>query len=285
MVKFANGLAQFGTIPSVVVDSRRRPVADAIQELWQRRELVFFLTWREIRVRYQQTAIGFFWAILQPALTMLIFTIVFGRFARIPSEGVPYSVFAVTGIVPWMFFASAVTQSSNSLVNNSSLLSKIYLPRLAIPLASVLSTAVDFCLAFCLVLVIMGYHGIYPGPKVVLIPLFFFFAFCIALGGGLWLAALNVKFRDVRYAVPFLLQLWMFATPIAYPSSLVPRKWRPIYELNPMVGVIDGFRVALLNRGEVQMYELGILILVASALLATGCLYFLKAERQFADLI
>ena len=276
---------QFGTVPSVVVDSERRPVTDVLRELWQRRELVFFLTWREIKVRYQQTAIGFLWVILQPALTMLVFSLVFGRFVRIPSEGVPYSVFAISGIVPWMFFSTAVSQSSNSLVSNSPLLNKIYLPRLALPLASVLSMVVDFCLAFCLVLVIMMFHGIYPGPKVALIPLFFFFAFCAALGVGLWLAALNVKFRDIRYAVPFLIQLWMFATPIAYPSGLVPRKWRPIYELNPMVGVVDGFRLALLNTGEFRMHEFGVLVLVASALLVTGCLYFLRAERQFADII
>jgi lipopolysaccharide transport system permease protein len=184
-----------------------------------------------------------------------------------------------------MFFSSAVSQSSNSLVNNSPLLNKIYLPRLALPLASVLSTSVDFCLAFCLILVIMAYHGIYPGAKVALIPLFFFCAFCIALGVGLWLAALNVKYRDVRYAVPFLLQIWMFATSIAYPSSLVPQKWRSIYELNPMVGVVDGFRLALLNSGQFRMYEGGVLVVAASALLVTGCVYFLKAEHQFADVI
>jgi lipopolysaccharide transport system permease protein len=277
--------AQFGNVPSVVVDSERRPVTNVLRELWQRRELVMFLTWREIKVRYQQTAIGFLWVILQPALTMLVFSLIFGRFARIPSDGVPYSVFAISGIVPWMFFSTAVSQASNSLVSNSSLLNKIYLPRLALPLASALSTTVDFCLAFCLVLITMMYHGIYPGLRVAWIPLFFSFAFCAALGVGLWLAALNVKFRDVRYAVPFLMQLWMFATPIVYPSSLVPRKWTPIYKLNPMAGVVDGFRWSLLNSGEIRMREVGVLIFVAGALLVTGCLYFLRAERQFADVI
>jgi len=285
MDSVATASVHITTVPSTVVDADRRLAIAGLRELWQRRELVLFLTWRDIKVRYQQTAIGFLWAILQPALTMVIFSIVFGRFARIPSEGVPYPVFALAGIVPWIFLSTAVTHCSNSLITSSHLLSKIYLPRLSLPLASVLSTAVDFCLAFGLMLVIMLYRGVYPGPQVVLIPVFFFFAFCTALGVGLWLAAFNVKFRDVRYAVPFLIQLWMFATPIAYPSSLVPAKWRWIYDANPMVGVVDGFRLALLNIGQPSRYEILLLMLVSSALLVTGYLYFMRVERRFADVV
>jgi lipopolysaccharide transport system permease protein len=284
MASFLTSSAQVA-IPCAVVDCQRRLVGDALRELWQRRELVFFLTWRDIKVRYQQTAIGFFWAILQPATTMLIFSIVFGRFARVPSLGVPYPVFAITGIVPWIFFSTSVSQSSNSLVNSSALLGKIYLPRLALPLASLLSGVLDLCLASCLMLAMMAYFGIYPGPRIFLLLPFFLLAFCTALGVGLWLSAVNVKYRDVRYAVPFLIQIWMFLTSIAYPTSLVPPRWRPIYHLNPMVVVVDGFRLALLNAGTLRMYDVGISLVVASTLLITGCLYFLRAERQFADLI
>jgi lipopolysaccharide transport system permease protein len=285
MGSVATASVQLTTIPSTIVDAERRPVFDALRELWQRRELVFFLTWRDVKVRYQQTAIGFLWAILQPALTLVIFSIIFGRFARIPSEGIPYPIFAIAGIVPWIFFSTAVTQTSNSLVSSGHLLSKIYLPRLSLPLASALSTAVDFCIAFVLMMAIVLYLGVYPGPRVVLIPVFFFLAFSAALGVGLWLSALNVRFRDVRHAVPFLMQLWMFATPIAYPSSLVPAKWRWIYDVNPMVGVVDGFRMALLNTTQPSGYEISVLVLVAGALLATGYMYFLSVERHFADVV
>jgi lipopolysaccharide transport system permease protein len=284
MASFVTASAQV-TGPSFVVDSQRRLVGDALRELWQRRELVFFLTWRDIKVRYQQTAIGFFWAILQPATTMLIFSLVFGRFARVPSLGVPYPVFAITGIVPWIFFATSVSQSSNSLVNSSALLGKIYLPRLALPLASLLSGVLDLGFASSLMLAMMAYYGIYPGLRIILVLPFFLLAFCTALGMGLWLSAVNVKYRDVRYAVPFLIQIWMFLTSIAYPTSLVPPRWRPIYHLNPMVAVVDGFRLALLNAGTLRMHDVGVSVLVASALLVTGCLYFLRAERQFADVI
>ncbi len=285
MGSVATASVRITTIPSTIVDAERRPVFDALRELWQRRELVLFLTWRDVKVRYQQTAIGFLWAILQPALTLVIFSIIFGRFARIPSEGIPYPIFAIAGIVPWIFFSTAVTQTSNSLVSSGHLLSKIYLPRLSLPLASALSTAVDFCIAFVLMVVIVLYLGVYPGPRVVLIPVFFSLAFCAALGVGLWLSALNVRFRDVRHAVPFLMQLWMFATPIAYPSSLVPAKWRWIYDVNPMVGVVDGFRMALLNTTQPSGYEIGVLVLVAGALLGTGYMYFLSVERHFADVV
>jgi lipopolysaccharide transport system permease protein len=285
MESLATPSAQVNPIPSIVVDAERTLVFDSLRELWQGRELILFLTWRDIKVRYQQTAIGFVWAILQPTLTMAIFSVIFGRFAHIPSEGVPYPIFAIAGIVPWLFFSTAVIQSSNSLINNSPLLSKIYLPRLSLPIASVLSSAVDFCLAFGLMLLIMLYHGVYPGAGIVLIPLFFFLAFCAALGTGLWLSALNVRFRDVRHAVPFMIQLWMFVSPIAYPTSLVPAKWRRIYDLNPMVGTVDGFRLGLLNAGRLSGYEVGVLFLISIVLLVTGCLYFLRVERQFADVV
>jgi lipopolysaccharide transport system permease protein len=286
MDSFATASARITSRPTTIIEPKNGLVADALRELWRRRELVFFLTWRDIKVRSKQTAIGFLWAILQPAMTMLIFSIVFGRLAQVPSEGVPYSVFAMCGIVPWLFFSTSLSQSSNSLVSNAPLLSKIYLPRLSLPLASVCSTTLDFGLAFCLMLVLMISRGIYPNPQAILVLPFLFLAlFCIALGAGLWLSALNVKYRDIRYAVPFLIQVWMFSTSIAYPSSLVPEKWRPFYELNPMVGVVDGFRLALLGIGGFSPYKYGVVVIAAGVLLVTGCLYFLKLEQQFADVI
>jgi lipopolysaccharide transport system permease protein len=273
-------------IPATIIDSNSGRVIDALRELWRRRELVFFLTWRDIKVRYKQTAIGFLWAILQPALTLLIFSIVFGRLVQVPSEGVPYPVFAIAGIVPWLFFSASVSQSSNSLIHNASLLSKVYLPRLSLPLSSVLSATVDFCVAFGLMLTIMLVYGTYPSAAgLLMLPLFFLVAFSLALGTGLWLSALNVRYRDVRHAVPFLMQIWMFSTPIAYPSSLVPPKWRPLYDLNPMVGVVDGFRLALLAIGSFPPYGVALLVAVSAGVLITGCLYFLRLERQFADVI
>jgi lipopolysaccharide transport system permease protein len=285
MASFVTASTEGTSLPTAIIEPKRGLASGALRELWLRRELVLFLTWRDIKVRYQQTAIGFLWAIIQPAMTMLIFSIVFGRLAQVPSEGVPYPIFAICGIVPWLFFSTALAQSSNSLVNNTPLLSKIYLPRLSLPLSAVLSTSLDLCLAFCLMLGMMFSYGLRPGPKVVLIPLFFLAALSAALGMGLWLSAINVKYRDVRYVVPFAIQIWMFSTPIAYPSTLVPEKWRLFYDLNPMAGVVDGFRLALLGVGSFPPYRFGVLFGVSGVLLITGYLYFLRQERQFADVV
>ena len=256
-----------------------------LSELWAHRELLYFLTWRDIKVRYKQTAFGAAWAILQPLLTMAVFSLFFGRLARVPSDGLPYPVFSFAALVPWTFFAYGLSQSANSLVGSRDLLTKVYFPRLAIPVATVLSGAVDFVLALIVLLGMMAYYGLAPTANVIwLLPLLLL-AFVTALGAGLWLSALNVEYRDVRYTLPFLTQLWLFATPIAYPSSLLGEPWRTLYGLNPMAGVVEGFRWALLGTDT----RPGPIILVSTAaalaMLVCGAYYFRRMERTFADVV
>jgi lipopolysaccharide transport system permease protein len=255
-----------------------------LRELWNYRELLYFLTWRDIKVRYKQTALGAAWAVIQPFFTMLVFSVFFGRLAKIPSDGVPYPLFSYVGLVPWMFFATGLGQASNSLVGNANLIKKVYFPRLSIPIATVLSNVVDFALAFCVLVVMMIYYGVTPTINVVWLPALFILALTTSLGVGLWLSAMNVQFRDVRYVVPFLTQFWMFATPIAYPSSLLHEPWKTVFGLNPMVGVVEGFRWALLGTAPP-----GAMILVSSVaamfLLATGAYYFRRMEKTFADVV
>jgi len=260
-------------------------VALNLRELWRYRELLYFLVWRDIKVRYKQTALGASWAIIQPFFTMVVFSLFFGRLAGIPSDGVPYPIFSFAALVPWTFFASGLTGSANSLVGSQNLIKKVYFPRLAIPVATVLSGAVDFTLAFIVLLGMMLFYGIVPTASVLwLIPLLLL-ALVTSLGVGLWFSALNVKYRDVRYVVPFLVQLWLFATPIAYPSSLLEPRWQTVYALNPMVGVVEGFRWALLGTETAP----GGMILVSSgvaiALLIAGAFYFRRMERTFADIV
>jgi lipopolysaccharide transport system permease protein len=216
-------------------------------ELWEYRELFYFLTWRDIKVRYKQTLLGASWAIIQPLFTMLVFSLFFGRLAGIPSDDIPYPIFAFAALVPWTFFANSLSQASNSLVQGSNLIKKVYFPRLALPISSVLAGIVDFFLAFGVLIVMMAIYGIAPTWRVIVLPLLLLLAFITALGVGLWLSAMNVRYRDVRYAVPFLIQFWMLATPIAYPSSMLSEPWRTVYGINPMVGVVEGFRWALLH--------------------------------------
>ena len=256
-----------------------------LSELWAYRELVYFLIWRDIKVRYKQTLLGASWAIIQPLATMAVFSLFFGRLASMPSDGVPYPLFSFAALVPWTFFSNGLAQSANSVVVSQNLVSKIYFPRLAIPIATVLAGAVDFALAFVVLLGLMAWYDVGVGPRVLwLLPLLAL-AFAAALGVGLWLAALNVRYRDVRYAVPFLTQLWLFATPIAYPSSLLDEPARTVYALNPMVGVVEGFRWALLDAGPAP----GAMLLASSAaalvVLATGTLYFRRTEQTFADVV
>ncbi|HEX2188912.1 MAG TPA: ABC transporter permease [Longimicrobiaceae bacterium] len=259
--------------------------APDLRELWAYRELLYFLVWRDVKVRYKQTALGAAWAVLQPFATMVVFSLFFGRLAGIPSDGVPYPVFAYAALVPWTFFAGGLTLSSTSLVGSQNLLKKVYFPRMAIPLAAVLSGLVDFALAFAVLLGMMLWYGIVPGPKVVwLIPLLAL-ALCTSLGVGLWLSALNVRYRDVAYVVPFLVQFWLFATPIAYPSSLLEEPWRTVYGINPMVGVVEGFRWALLGTDTAPGGALVVSTLAALALLAGGAFYFRRMERTFADVV
>jgi lipopolysaccharide transport system permease protein len=254
-------------------------------ELWKFRELLYFLIWRDLKVRYKQTALGAAWAIIQPLLTMLVFSLFFGRLARVPSDGVPYPLFAFTGLVPWTFFSNAITQSSNSLIGSQHLITKVYFPRLVIPIASVLSGILDFVIAFVVLIGIVLYYGITPGITILTIPFFFLIALITALGTGLWLSALNVEFRDVRYIVPFLAQFWLFSTPVAYPSSLLSERWQIIYALNPMVGVVEGFRWALLKTPDPPAPVLFVSTITAIILLITGALYFKRMERTFADVV
>jgi lipopolysaccharide transport system permease protein len=254
-------------------------------ELWTYREMLYFLVWREVKVRYKQTALGAAWAILQPLFTMLVFSIFFGRLAKMPSDGVPYPLFAFAALVPWMFFANALTQSANSLVNSANLVTKTYFPRLIIPLASIVCGLVDFALSFLLLLGFMFYYGVSPNWKIVWVPFFLLLAFVTALGVGLWLSALNVQFRDVRHTLPFLTQFWMFGTPIAYPSSLLPAHLQALFGLNPMAGVVEGFRWALLGSSTRPGPMIVVSCFVALFLLVTGAYYFRRLETQFADII
>ena len=254
-------------------------------ELWQYRELVYFLIWRDIKVRYKQTALGATWAIIQPVMTMVVFSLFFGKLGKIPSDGVPYPIFAYAALVPWTFFANGLAQSSNSLVGSSNLITKVYFPRLAIPMGTVLSGLLDFMLAFIVLLVMMLFYGIAPTLNILWLPLFLLLAVVTSLGVGLWLSALNVEYRDVRYVVPFLTQFWMLATPIAYPSSLLHEPWRTIYALNPMVGVVEGFRWALLGARMAPGPVIAASSFAAVVLLVSGALYFRRMEKTFADVV
>lgn len=253
--------------------------------LWAHRELLYFLIWREIKVRYKQTALGALWALLQPLLTMLIFSLFFGRLAKLPSDGIPHPIFFFSALVPWTFFANALTLSSNSLINSANLITKVYFPRLAIPLAAVLSGLVDFAIAFVFLLMMMVFYKVPVTAKIAWIPLFALLAVATALGVGLWLSAINVRYRDVRHTIPFLTQFWMFATPIVYPSSLLHEPWRTVYGLNPMVGVVEGFRWSLLGSSTGPGSVLAISSASALVVLVTGAYYFRRMERTFADLV
>ncbi len=256
-----------------------------LRELWEYRELIYFLVWRDIKVRYKQTVMGAGWAIIQPFFTMVVFSLFFGRLANMPSDGVPYPLFAFTALVPWTFFANGLTQSSNSLVGSAHLITKVYFPRLAVPIATVLSGVVDFLLAFVVLITMVLAYGSLPSANVIWLPLFLLLALATSLGVGLWLSAMNVQFRDVRYIVPFLTQVWLFASPIAYPSSLLSEPWRTVYALNPMVGVVEGFRWALLGSGSAPGPAVAVSGLVALLLLASGALYFRRMEKTFADVV
>ena len=271
--------------PLTVIEPDRGWWSLGLGELWTYRELLYFLTWRDIKVRYKQTVLGASWAIIQPLATMVVFSLFFGRLASMPSDGVPYPLFSFAALVPWTFFSNGLTQAANSVVISQNLISKIYFPRLAIPIATVLSGLVDFALAFLVLLGLMLYYDVPLTLRVLwLVPLLAL-AHVAVLGAGLWLAALNVQYRDVRYAVPFLAQLWLFATPIAYPSSLLDEPWRTVYAVNPMVGVVEGFRWALLDAGRAP----GAMVLVSSGVallvLLGGMLYFRQMERTFPDVV
>lgn len=255
-----------------------------IRELWRYRELIYFLTWRDIKVRYKQTALGAAWAILQPVMTMLIFSIIFGQLAKLPSEGIPYPIFTYTALLPWQLFAFALANSSNSLVGSQNLVSKVYFPRLIIPIASVLPALVDFGISFVVLAGMMVYYDVPITWRLVTLPALLALALMTALAVGIWLSALNVEYRDVRYIVPFLTLFWQYATPVAYSSTLIPEKWRLLYGLNPMTGVVEGFRWALLGKGDVSGL-LWVSVAIVIVLLLTGLAYFRRMETSFADVI
>jgi len=272
-------------LPFLRIQPSKGWVSLRLGELWEYRELLYFLTWRDIKVRYKQTALGAAWAIIQPFFTMVVFSLFFGKLAKMPSDGIPYPIFAYAALVPWAFFAGGLGQSSNSLVGSANLIKKIYFPRLAIPISTVLSEAVDFVLAFVVLLGMMLYFRIAPTPNVLYLPLFMLLALVTSLGVGLWLSAMNVQFRDVRYIVPFITQFWMFATPIAYPSSLLPQPWRTVYGINPMAGVVEGFRWALLGTNTPPGAMFGVSAAAAIVIMVSGAFYFRRMEKTFADIV
>ena len=270
--------------PLISIEPQRGWVSPELADLWRYRELLLLLTWRDIKVRYAQTVLGAAWAIIQPLLTMVIFSIIFGQLAKLPSDGIPYPIFTYTALLPWQLFAFSLTNSSNSLVGSQSLISKVYFPRLIIPIASVLPALVDFAVSFLVLIGMMFYYHIPLTTRILVLPLFLLLAVATALAVGLWLSALNVEYRDIRYVVPFLTLFWQYATPVAYSSSLIPEKWRLLYGLNPMTGVVEGFRWALLGSGRVDgmiWVSVGIIFLI----LISGLAYFKRMEATFADVI
>ncbi len=277
--------AQVIDLPKIIIRPSTGWVSLRLKDLWEYRELLYFLVWRDIKVRYKQTVLGAAWAIIQPFFTMIVFSIFFGRLAGIPSDGVPYPIFAYCALLPWQLFSNAMAESGNSLVVNQNLITKVYFPRLVIPMAPVLAGLVDFGIAFLVLLGMMVYYGMAPTMAVVTLPLFILLAVATALAVGLWLSALNVQYRDVRYTIPFLTQFWLFVTPIAYPSSLVPEKWRVLYGLNPMAGVVEGFRWAMLGTANAPGPMVAVSVAVVVALLVGGLYYFRRMEKTFADVV
>ncbi len=256
-----------------------------IEDLWTYRELLYFFVWRDIKLRYKQTELGIAWALIQPFLTMIIFWLFFGRLAKIPSDGIPYPIFAFTALLPWIFFANGLAQASNSLVGNSNLITKVYFPRIMVPISAVLSGIPDFAFAFMMLIGMLIYYRIAVTAAIFYLPLFLLLAVVVALGMGFWFSALNVKYRDVRFVVPFIIQVWMFATPIAYSSTLIPDRWRILYGLNPMVGVIEGFRWMLLGTRTQPSPMIAVSTAVALVTLIWGAFYFRRVEKSFADVV
>lgn len=256
-----------------------------VGELWRYRELLWNMAWRDISIRYKQTALGILWAILQPVMTMVVFSLFFGKLAKIPSDGLPYPIFNFAALVPWQFFEFGLLQASNSLVSNSNMIKKVYFPRLAVPISAVLSGVPDFIMAFTVLLGMMVWYHVTPTLNVIFLPFFLLLALITSLGVGLWLSALNVWYRDVRYIAPFITRIWMFATPVAYSSTSVPESWRNLYALNPMVGVIEGFRWALLGKSEAPGPMIWVSTAASLLILITGAYYFRRMEKSFADVV
>jgi lipopolysaccharide transport system permease protein len=277
--------SQSDSQPELIIEAGRTE-KQYWKDLWRYRDLFYFLAWRDILVRYKQTAIGILWALIRPFLTMVVFTVVFGSLAKLPSEGVPYPILVFSAMLPWQFFSNSLSECSNSLISNSNLISKVYFPRLIVPISAVVVSFVDFMISGIILLGLMAWYNYVPSWRILMLPLFVAIAFAASIGAGLWLASLNVKYRDFRFIVPFIVQFGLYISPVGFSSSIVPEKWRFIYSLNPMVGVIDGFRWSILG-GESKLYwpgfalSLGLVFL----LLITGIAYFRRMERTFADVI
>jgi lipopolysaccharide transport system permease protein len=270
---------------TVSIEPPSRWPSVGLAEVWEYRELLYFLVWRDVKIRYKQTALGIGWAVIQPLAMMAVFSLAFGKLGKVPSDGIPYPVFTFCALLPWQLFAHALSEASNSLVANERLITKVYFPRLIVPLSAVLGGLVDFGVAFLILLTMMLYYGITPTRAAVTLPLFIVLALATALAVGLWLSALNVKYRDVRYTMNFLIQFWLFATPVAYPSSLIPDRWRPLYGLNPMAGVVEGFRWALLGKEQAPGALLWVSVGVVIVALVGGLYYFSRLEQEFADIV
>jgi lipopolysaccharide transport system permease protein len=271
-------------VPTLIIRPPRKWVPVDLHELWNYRELLASFTMRDIKIRYKQTALGFLWAIIQPLFMMLIFTIIFGGFAKIPSEGIPYPLFSFAALLPWMLFSEGLTRSTMSMVANSNIMTKVYFPRLIMPISGILSPLVDFAVSISILVLMMAYYGFVPTINIVFLPLFILLALATSLGVGLWLSALNVKYRDFQYTVPFIIQLWMYASPVVYPASMIPEAIRPLYGLNPMAGVIEGFRWALLGT-EVPGPMIFVSVGVVVVLLVSGMFYFRRMEQYYADIV
>ncbi len=273
------------SIPLTLIRPPQGLAALGLKELWEYRELAYFLVWRDITVRYKQTVIGVAWAVLQPLAMMLVFTLFFGTLAKMPSEGIPYPLFAYSGLLAWQMFSRSLSESANSLVTEQRLITRVYFPRLLVPLSTVLSALIDFAVASVLLVGLMALYHVAPTAQMVWIPCFVVLMMVTGLGVGFWLSALNLEFRDVRYVLPFLSQFWLFLTPVVYPSSLVPSRWQLLYGLNPMVGVIEGFRWALFGIGAGPSPMLAVSIVIALLLFVSGMLFFRSRERTFADVL
>lgn len=270
--------------PHVIIDPQKSS-GNIFSELWAYRELFYFLTWRNVKIRYKQTILGIGWVILQPLCNMLIFTIFFGKLANIPSGTVPYSLFALTGLIPWTFFSNGVTLATNSVVGDANLITKVYFPRILIPISSISAGMIDMVFMLLMLLLLFPFYGIMPHLGLCLLPVVILYLYMATIGVGVWLSALNVLFRDIRYIIPFMIQLWLFLTPIVYPVSLLPEKWQIPYSLNPMVGVVETFRWAVLVQNETNFLVIGVSALVSLFLFVTGILYFRKTETSFADVV
>ncbi len=278
-------MAKAADAPITAIRPTRGWVSLRLGEVWEYRELLYFLVWRDVKVRYKQTLLGVSWVVLQPILTTLIFTVIFGNLAKMPSENLPYAVFALAGIVPWNFFSGAVTRGGGSLIGNAGMLTKVYFPRLVMPVASVLAGLIDLAIVLGLLAALMIFFHVTPTLAIVTLPLFLLLALATSLGVSLWLSALNVQYRDVNYLLPFITQFWLYATPVVYPASLIPDKWRVLYGLNPMAGVVEGFRWALFGTNEAPGPMLAVSVAMVLLLLVSGAYFFRRMEKRFADVV